>query len=374
LMECVRIAGTLPVGVAEGKKIAQNRQMPASTRVTLSRVAEDAGVSVSTVSRALRGRGEMAPDTRSRVLRSAQTVGYTFAGESRGRPRRGASLVFDLVLSHFHDPYTDEVTAGARTAAAQLRYDLVLTAEREDPDDDWPQRIRSRGTAGVILGLIVPTAAQMALMRRAGIPVVLLEPSSEPPLRLPSVRTTDRVGGKAAAEHLIDNGARRFIVIGAAPSYRYGRGRVEGFLEALTRIVPGAPVVRMDADWSAMDAWRSCARALSELPGEGPIGLFACSDEMAAGAYRAIAEAGLTIPRDVLVIGFDDVRGARWLHPSLTTIRQPIREMAAVAVHTLARAVAGAELGDEVIELPTELIARGSTRATIPTAIRAASA
>ncbi|MDQ0577198.1 acetylxylan esterase [Agromyces albus] len=101
----------------------------------LARVAEDAGVSVSTVSRALRGRGDMAPDTRSRVLRSAQTVGYTFAGESRGRPRRGtSSLVFDLVLSHFHGPYTDEVTAGARTAAAQLGYDLVLTAEREDPD------------------------------------------------------------------------------------------------------------------------------------------------------------------------------------------------------------------------------------------------
>ncbi len=340
--------------------------MPASTRVTLARVAEEAGVSISTASRALRGRGDMAPDTRTRVLRVAQTLGYTGAGESRGRPRRGTSLVFDLVLAHFHDPYTDEVTAGARTAAARLRYDLVLTTERDDPDDDWPQRIRTRGTAGVILGLIVPTAAQMAAMRRAGIPIVLLEPPSEPPMKLPSVRTTDRAGGKAAAEHLIDRGVRRFIVIGGAPSYRYGRGRVEGFLETLTRLVPGAPCARMDADWSAMDAWRSCAKALAGLPGEGPIGLFACSDEMAAGAYRAIAEAGLSIPRDVLVIGFDDVRGARWLHPSLTTIRQPIREMAAAAVHTLVRAVRGEDLGDEVIELPTELIARGSTRATFP--------
>ncbi len=85
---------------------------------------------------------------------------------------------------------------------------------------------------------------------------------------------------------------------------------------------------------------------------------------MAAGAYRAIAEAGLTVPRDVLVIGFDDVRGARWLHPSLTTIRQPIREMAAAAVHMLSRAVAGETLEDEITVLPTELVARGSTRAT----------
>ena len=84
---------------------------------------------------------------------------------------------------------------------------------------------------------------------------------------------------------------------------------------------------------------------------------------MAAGAYRAIAEAGLSVPKDVLVIGFDDVRGARWLHPSLTTIRQPIRQMAAAAVHTLAQATSVGALGAEIIELPTELVARGSTRA-----------
>ncbi|MGL3149163.1 LacI family DNA-binding transcriptional regulator [Microbacterium sp. A82] len=336
--------------------------MPSTARVTLARVAADAGVSVSTASRALRGRGDMAADTRARVQQAARTLGYTVAGESRGRPRGGMSRVFDLVLSGFHDPYTDEVTAGARTAAAKLRYDLVLTTERDDPDDDWPQRIRSRGTAGVILGLIVPTAAQLAPMRRAGIPVVLLEPRSEAPLKLPSIRSTDHAGGAAAAEHLISRGARRFILIGGTPSYRYGRGRAEGFLETLANLAPGAERVRADADWSAMGAWRSCARALSQISGSGPIGLFACTDEMAAGAYRAIAEAGLSIPNDVLVVGFDDVRGARWMHPPLSTIRQPIRAMAAAAVHALAAAVAGAEIDDERIELPTELVERASTR------------
>ena len=271
--------------------------------------------------------------------------------------------MFDLVLERFHDPYADEVTAGARTAAARLQYDLVLTTNRDDTGDDWPQRIRSRGSAGVILGLTMPTAAQLELMRSAAIPVVLLDPPSELSRTLPSIRTTDRAGGADAARHLIDRGARRFIVIGGAPPYRYGRGRTEGFLSALERTVPGLPFVRADADWSAMDARRAFGRALKTLGGEGPIGLFACSDEMAAGAYRAIAEAGLTIPTDVLVIGFDDVRGARWLHPSLTTIRQPIREMAAAAVHILARSVAGEDIADEIIELPTELIARGSTRA-----------
>jgi len=330
------------------------------SRTTLAAVAAAAGVSVATASRALRGRGEMAPETRARVLAAARSTGYSRDGVLRGRPRGGTSRVFDLVLGHFHDPYTDEVTAGAHTAASQLNYDLVLTAERDDPADDWPARTRSRGTAGVILGLIVPTTAQMEIMRGAGIPVVLLEPPSGSTLDLPSVRNTDRAGGSAAAEHLLSRGARRFVIIGGIPSYRYGRARVEGFLDVLDTTAPRAARVRTHADWSALDARRACARALAELDGEGTIGLFACSDEMAAGAYRAVAEAGLTVGRDVLVVGFDDVRGARWLHPPLTTIRQPIREMAAAAVHMLADMAAGTPRADQV-ELPTELVARGST-------------
>lgn len=271
-------------------------------------------------------------------------------------------MMFDLVLGNFHDPYADEVTAGARTAAAQLRYDLVLTTERDDPDDDWPRRIRSRGTAGVVLGLIMPTSTQMAPMRRAGIPVVLLEPPGESAMMLPSIRTTDRAGGAAAAEHLVATGARAFIIVAGSPSYRYGRDRVDGFRAELARLLPGASCELVDADWSAIDASRASARALSQLQGQGPIGLFACSDEMAVGAYAAIAAAGLTIPRDVRVVGFDDVRGARWLQPSLTTIRQPIREMAAAAVRTLAAAAAGEAPDPRAVELPTELVVRGSTR------------
>ena len=304
----------------------------------------------------------MAPATRSRVLAAAEAVGYTRQGEARGRPRRAQARVFDLVLAQFHDPYTDEVTAGARTAAAALRYDLVLTTERDDPDDDWPVRTRERGTAGVILGLILPTSAQVEAMREAGIPLVLLDPPSGAPLHLPSIRTTDRAGGTAAAQHLVARGAERFIVIGGTPSYRYGRARVEGFLAGVDAAAPSALCVQTGADWTAVDARRACAEALVELTGHGPVGLFACSDEMAAGAYRAIADAGLRIGADVLVVGFDDVRGARWLQPPLTTIRQPIREMAAAAVQILAASAAGAAPGEQIVELPTELIIRGSTR------------
>ncbi|QEV98920.1 LacI family transcriptional regulator [Microbacterium caowuchunii] len=328
---------------------------------TLADIAAAAGVSISTVSRALRGRGEMAADTRARVRTVAEDLGYPAADRTGGRPRGGTALMIDLVLGTFHDPYADEVTAGARTAASQLGYDLVLTAERDDPREDWPVRIRSRGTAGVILGLILPTRAQRAALASAGIPLVLLDPPSDAALPLPSVRTTDRAGGAEAARHLVERGAERFLVIGGAPSYRYGRARVEGFTETLRALAPQAPLVRTSADWSGRDARKACAAAIGCLDGAGPIGVFACSDEMAAGAYPAIADAGLSIPRDVLVVGFDDVRGARWLQPPLTTIRQPIREMAAAAVRTLTARGNGTVVEHSAIELPTELIARGST-------------
>jgi len=339
--------------------------MSASRRVTLARVADEAGVSVSTASRALRGRGDMSAGTRTRVLRAAARVGYTFTGESRGRPRDRTAGVIDVVFGDFHDPYTDEVVAGARTAAAARRYDLVLTTDHKTADDDWPHRIRARGTAGVIVGLRMPTAVQVALMSDAGIPLVLLDPPGEPPASLPSIRTTDRAGGVSAAEHLIARGAQRFILIGGTPSHRFGRGRVDGFTATVREQAPEAQLVRVDADWGARAAESACARALRALHGGGVIGLFACNDEMAAGAYRAIAAAGLSVPRDVLVVGFDDVRGARWLHPPLTTIRQPIREMGAAAVRTLMRGIEGADISGEATELPTALVIRGST-ATAP--------
>lgn len=328
---------------------------------SLAQIAAESGVSVSTASRALRGKGEMTPQTRARVLAVAQRHGYSNTGVRRGRPRTGTSRLFDLVLGSFHDPYADEVTAGAHLAAARHRFDLVLTAERDTPDDDWPQRIRARGSAGVVLGLILPTASQLALLREAGIPIVLMDPRAEAGTTLTSVRTTDRAGGAAAADHLLEAGAARFVVVDAAPSYRFGRARVQGFETTIRSRHPGAPIHRVRADWSAPGARRVSAPALREAAASGPTGVFAVSDEMAIGVYRAAADLGLQIGRDVLVVGFDDVRGAKWVQPALTTVRQPIREMAGAAIDELADIAAGAQARPRIIELATTLVVRGST-------------
>ncbi|MDN3497024.1 LacI family DNA-binding transcriptional regulator [Planococcus sp. APC 4015] len=332
-------------------------------RPTLSDVADAAGLSVSSVSRALAGRGDLAPATRARVIAEARRLGYARTDEPRGRPRGGTARLFDLVLGHFHDPYSDEVTAGARSAAAQAGYDLVLTAERDHPDDDWPARIRARGSAGAVLGLVVPTATQLALLRDASVPVVLLDPRAEHTPDLPSVQTTDRVGGASAAAHLVGAGATRFLVVVGTPAYRFGRARVAGFVDAVDERMPGASVQRIDTEWNGGDARAACRAAIESLPPGERLGVFATSDTLATMVYAGAADAGRMIPRDVLVVGFDDVRGARSLQPALTTVRQPIREMAAHAIGLLARAVAGDPLPGGPVSLATSLIVRGSTAA-----------
>lgn len=329
-------------------------------RATLAAVAAEAGVSIATASRALAGRGDLAPATRRRVLTAARALGYQRDPASGGRRPRAAGLL-DLVLSGYHNAYSDEVTAGARSAAAAAGYDLVLTEERDDPDDDWPMRIRRRGSAGVVLGLISPTASQLAVLSDAGIPAILTDPRSESTRGLASVRTTDRDGAVDAAAHLAERGATRFAVVVGTPSYRFGRARRDGFRDGVRAARPGAEVAVLEARWSAASAHEAAVPLLRSLADGERLGVFACSDEMAAGVYAAAAATGRRIPDDVLVVGFDDSRGARWLSPALTTVRQPIREMAAAAVTALADASAGGPLPQGGIVLPTVLVVRGST-------------
>ncbi|WEK13491.1 MAG: LacI family DNA-binding transcriptional regulator [Candidatus Microbacterium phytovorans] len=348
------------------------------SRPTLAAVAAACGVSVATASRALRGIGEMSPDTRRRVAREAQRMGYDRAQTARGRPGRRADTLLDLVLSHVDGAWADEVIAGARAESTRLGFDLVLTAEREDPDDDWPERLRARRPPAAILGLLQPTDRQLAAVSAVGIPVVLLDPRGEPRHPLPSVRSTDPTGVQDAARLLLDRGVHRILVVEGAPSYRFGRDRVAGFLGGLTAagtiraaVVPGAAgvpdgaglptVERVRASWGADQAREAARPALARAAADGVVvGVFACSDEMAVGVYRAAADTGLVVGRDVLVVGFDDIPAAAWLSPPLTTVRQPIREMAAAAVRTAAAIVDAtpASAGDS--EFPTRLVRRGS--------------
>ena len=331
---------------------------------TLRSIADAAGVSVSSVSRALAGRGDLRRETRERILTVARELGYSRADEPRGRPAALDSRLIELVLGGFDDAWTDAITAGARQSAFSLGFDLVLTLERDDPADDWPTRVATRRPAGVILGIIRPTHRQLQELRGLTIPLVLLDPRSDPEGELASVGTTDGQGGYDAGAHLVRTGAERFVLVGGTPPYRFGRAREEGFRRAIAQLAPSASVTRVESPWNGMLPTRQLLSALSS--GAGPVGVFACSDQMAVAVYRAAEQLGLRIPEDVGVVGFNDDRWARSMQPPLSTIKQPLHAMAARAVELVHELRQHGVDRHERIELPSELVVRGSTSTRPP--------
>lgn len=327
--------------------------------VTLRMIAEAAQVSISSVSRVLSGRGDLSRETRERVLDAARSLGYTRGSEMRGRPATLDPRLVELVLGGFDGAWTVAVAEGARRAAFRLGFDLVLTLERDDPADDWPARVATRKPSGVILGVINPTQRQLDELRGLQIPLVLLDPRSDPGGELASVGTTDWQGGYDAGAHLVATGAQSFIVVTAAPAYRFGRAREDGFRRAISDLAPTARITRVTSQWS--DVVPSAELRAALQTGDLPIGLFAGNDEMALSVYAPAARLGLEIPRDVRVVGFNDEPGAALAVPPLSSVRQPLQEMAECAVELVRDLRHGDVHAHDRVELPSSLVVRKSS-------------
>lgn len=327
--------------------------------VPLRLIAERAGVSVSSVSRVLAGRGDLRRETREKVLLASQELNYDRRTGPRGRPTALDQRLIELVLGSFDDAWTGEVARGARQAAFRLGFDLVLTLERDDPSDDWPARVAARKPSGVLLGIIRPTHGQLDQLRGLRIPVVLLDPRSDPEGELASVGTTDWQGGYDAGEHLVQTGATSFMVVTGVPAYRFGRAREEGFRAAVGALSPDSSVRRIGSQWTNAAPTTDMIRALREAP--VPAGVFATNDEMALAVYAAAAIAGHRIPQDIRVVGFNDEPRAAAATPPLTSVRQPLREMAQRAVELLRELRDHEAQHYERVELPTRLIVRESS-------------
>lgn len=332
-----------------------------SRRVTQADVAARAGVSVGVVSRALSGRGDVSGETRAHVMRVARELGYERGAEPRGRPASAPRNVVELALGGFDDGWGLEVVAGASRAATERGLDLVLVAEREEPGDDWVERVIGRRSLGVVAGILTPTRRQLELLRDAAIPLVVLDPRTDPRLEVPAVAAANRDGGAMAARHLLELGHRDLLVVTGAPAYRFGRARARGFVEEVESVA-GCRVDSVAVGWSAAEARDALLPVLRARAGSvRPLGVFCTSDLFAVGLIRAASAVGLSVPQDVSVVGFDDMPAVRRLSPALTTVRQPIREMAAAAVELLAEMIESRSLTGPGREIATELIVRRST-------------
>ncbi|MBX6354679.1 MAG: LacI family DNA-binding transcriptional regulator [Micromonosporaceae bacterium] len=327
-------------------------------RVTIAEIAACAGVSVPTVSKVLNGRPDVSRQTRRRIEALLAEHDYIRSG-TRTRRRAG---VIDLVFTEL-TPWSLEIIRGAEQAARAGRSRIVVEVVAGDAERDrWLDRLASGQTQGLILVLTELSAAHRQRLAELHLPVVIVDPVGhpDPDSRIPSVGAANWAGGLMATEHLIQLGHRRIGKITGPAALLCSQARLDGYRAALERAgIPVDPRLIRSGDFHYRSALLA-AGAMLRLP-DRPTAIFAGSDEQALGVYEAARRQGLRVPEELSVVGFDDVSPAEWASPPLTTVRQPLAEMAALATRTLLSLADGSHPVNHRLELATELVVRDST-------------
>ncbi|MGH8891295.1 MAG: LacI family DNA-binding transcriptional regulator [Acidothermaceae bacterium] len=331
-------------------------------RVTIADIAEEAGVSVPTVSRVLNGRMDVAPETRNRIEELLQRHEY----RRRGTPRGGQASLIDLVFNDLDSPWAVEIIRGVEDVAHDVGVGVVVSAVHSQAMSErrWWQNVQARASDGVILVTSHLNPRLQAELRRH-LPTVVVDPAGVPSVDLPTIGATNWAGGLSATEHLVGLGHRRIGVISGPPRLQCSRARLDGYRTGLD-----AAGIHTDDDLVYQgdfyhESGFAGANKLLALD-HPPTAIFASSDQMAFGVYEAARQHGLRVPTDLSIVGFDDLPEARWASPPLTTVRQPLSEMGMLAARTVLRIVRGEEIETMRFELATQLVVRESTAAPDP--------
>lgn len=339
---------------------------------TIADVAAKAGVGIGTVSRVLNKSPAVSDRTRERVLAVMEELDYRPSPLARGLPR-GRLHTIGAIVPFFTSPSVVERVRGIVAGLAGSGYDLVLF-DVETPaqrDDHLRSLMRRDRAAGLVVCSLPLTDLVVERCRAARLPVVLVD-SRHP--RLPSVVTDDVEGGRMAARHLLGLGHRRIAWVGDRPrstdgfpssAYRY-----EGFRDALLAAdvrLPEHFVVEGDHDRAT--ARQLATELLDQAEHQRPTAVFTASDTQALGVLEAAKDLGLQVPRDLSVLGFDDIEVAADV--GLSTVRQPLLESGRRAAELVLAALSdGARPAGLIHRLPLELVARATTAP--PPAVRAA--
>ncbi|MGW3570080.1 LacI family DNA-binding transcriptional regulator [Streptomyces sp. NPDC000941] len=326
-------------------------------RRTLAEIAAEAGVSLPTVSKVLHGRSDVSVETRGKVRRLLQSYGYPEPGRAA---QSGGQVEF--VINELDNPWATELIRGAEEALESERLGLVVSAVHKSRAlaDNWAEAVQARGSLGAILALSELSPAQEDELRGKGIPFVIVQPATDTSPASPSVGSTNWPGAYAATRHLTELGHRRIAAIAGPAGRLTTRTRLHGYRAALADAgLPEDPELIRHGTYARGPAMAEM-HALLDLA-DPPTAVFAGNDVQALGVYRALRDRGLTVPDDVSVVGFDDLPFTQWITPELTTVRQPLAEMAALAARMVVRLARGEQPEVVNLELPTALVVREST-------------
>ena len=330
--------------------------MEAKTRVTLAEIAAEAGVSLATMSKVLNGRTDVSASTRARLEEHLARHGYTRRNVSQ------RTEILELVFHELESSWSMEVIEGVEEVAHAAGLSVVLTVsgDRHSPAPEWIEGVLRRRPVGVVLVFSDISAPHRDKLRSRGIPFVIVDPAGDPSPEVPSVGSANWSGGLMATRHLIELGHRRIAAITGPEDMMCSLARVDGYRSAMN--AAGLPI---DPTWIRFGDFHpgggeAHGRDLLALP-EPPTAIFAGSDLQALGVIAAGTAAGLSVPDDLSVVGYDDIALARWMSPQLTTVHQPLRRMGEEATRLVLRLADGIAVDTLRMDLATHLVVRGST-------------
>ena len=325
---------------------------------TIATIADEVGVSVATVSKVLNGRADVAPETRARIEASLDRHSY----RRRGKKQPTGPAQIDLVFHQLAATWAMEIILGVESVTSAAKVDLVLSqlGGAHRPPQQWLDGVLARRPLGVLLVLCNLTQPQRRQLQRQRIPSVVVDTDSATAASVPTVGSNNWNGGLLAARHLLQLGHRRIAIISGPQDVLCSQARVAGF-----RFAHDEAGITVDPDFVRYGNFYVTAgfeHGLDLLTRpDRPTAVFAGSDMQAMGVLQAARRLGLDIPRDLSVIGYDNLPMAAWIGPALTTINQPLRHMADTATRMLLDLARGVELPTSRIDLVTELVVREST-------------
>ena len=321
-------------------------------RVSIKDIAKAAGVSHSTVSRALSDSPLIKNETKTRIQHLAQEMGYSPNAVARSLVTRQTYTV-GVVVTTIADPFIAEIVQGIEATAHDHGYTVILCNSGAVPEREIAavEMLRSKRVDGVIVTASRIGALYLEHLERIGVPIVLINNHNEQSGRYTFTVTVDnRHGGHLATEHLIQLGHRRISYVAYTANYSSDLDRLTGYRQALIEggIEPDLALVfpgngRPDGGERALMSMMSL--------NEPPTAVFCYNDMTAMGLIYAARQAGLSIPQNLAVAGFDDILFASYLYPPLTTIAQPKVEMGQQAMHMMLSLITARDDGHEELVL-----------------------
>jgi DNA-binding LacI/PurR family transcriptional regulator len=328
-----------------------------NSRVTINDVAERAGVSIATVSRVLSGNRKVLPATAALVQAVVSELGYKPNPAARGlasSKTNAIGVVVDEIAGEFFQP----MLRGIEIATSESGFELLINCTHGLHDVGGYQ-LGEHNTDGLVVFAHSLPDAELIRLHRIGFPVVLLHRSSPPGLNIPCVTVENKAGAREVVDYLIEQRRYEQIAFLAGPEGNEDSNwRELGYRESLkAHDIPFDPSLVGVGGFDERKAGETVRQWLQR--GLSIDAIFAGDDDSAIGALLAIKDAGLRVPEDIAVVGFDDIRLASYLDPPLTTVRTPIEAASRIAVEQLVRLIRTGE-AEPLTLLPTELVVRRS--------------